>query len=189
MKELGRLCQMMMLAAACLLSGCAGGADLPLLPRAEAGQYRLDAGDEVRISAYGLDALTNSYLVSDTGFVSLPLIGNIPAKGKTVGELQDQITKILLDQQILRSPSVNVQVTKYRPFYIMGEVAKPGEYPYRPGMTVLTAVSTAGGYTFRADQDSTTVTRQIEGRSITGRASESAPIQPGDTIRIRESWF
>src|SRR3546814_20942283 len=71
----------------------------------------------------------------------------------------------------------------------MGEVAKPGEYPYRPGMTVLTAVSTAGGYTFRADQDSTTVTRQIEGRSITGRASESAPIQPGDTIRIRESWF
>src|SRR3546814_829586 len=119
MKELGRLCQMMMLAAACLLSGCAGGADLPLLPRAEAGQYRLDAGDEVRISAYGLDALTNSYLVSDTGFVSLPLIGNIPAKGKTVGELQDQITKILLDQQILRSPSVNVQVTKYRPFYIM----------------------------------------------------------------------
>src|SRR3546814_11626728 len=75
------------------------------------------------------DALTNSYLVSDTGFVSLPLIGNIPAKGKTVGELQDQITKILLDQQILRSPSVNVQVTKYRPFYIMGEVAKPGEYP------------------------------------------------------------
>src|SRR3546814_1608074 len=66
-----------------------------------------------------LDALTNSYLVSDTGFVSLPLIGNIPAKGKTVGELQDQITKILLDQQILRSPSVNVQVTKYRPFYIM----------------------------------------------------------------------
>src|SRR3546814_18262826 len=81
-----------------------------------------------------LDALTNSYLVSDTGFVSLPLIGNIPAKGKTVGELQDQITKILLDQQILRSPSVNVQVTTYRPFYIMGEVAKHGEYPYRPGM-------------------------------------------------------
>src|SRR3546814_5503682 len=94
--------------------------------------------------------------------------------------MEDQITKILLDQQILRSPSVNVQVTKYRPFYIMGEVAKPGEYPYRPGMTVLTAVSTAGGYTFRADQDSTTVTRQIEGRSITGRASESAPIQPGE---------
>src|SRR3546814_16730674 len=93
---------MMVLASACLLSGCAGGADLPLLPRAEAGQYRLDAGDEVRISAYGLDALTNSYPVSDTGFVSLPLIGNIPAKGKTVGELQDQITKILLDQQILR---------------------------------------------------------------------------------------
>src|SRR3546814_19374202 len=91
--------------------------------------------------------------------------------------MEDQITKILLDQQILRSPSVNVQVTKYRPFYIMGEVAKPGEYPYRPGMTVLTAVSTAGGSTFRADQDSTTVTRQIEVRSLTGRASASAPIQ------------
>src|SRR3546814_1364623 len=96
----------------------------------------------------------------------------------TLFRSQDQITKILLDQQILRSPSVNVQVTKYRPFYIMGEVAKPGEYPYRPGMTVLTAVSTAGGYTFRADQDSTTVTRQIEGRSITeiGRAHVRTPV-------------
>src|SRR3546814_18555875 len=75
--------------------------------------------------------------------------------------------KILLDQQILRSPSVNVQVTKYRPFYIMGEVAKPGEYPYRPGMTVLTAVSTAGGYTFRADQED----RQSvgEGKSVSVR--------------------
>src|SRR3546814_15980050 len=71
----------------------------------------------------------------------------------TLFRSQDQITKILLDQQILRSPSVNVQVTKYRPFYIMGEVAKPGEYPYRPGMPVLTAVSTEGGYTFRADLD------------------------------------
>src|SRR3546814_7804392 len=95
MKELGRLCQMMMLAAACLLSGCAGGTDLPLLPRAEAGQYRLDAGDEVRISAYGLDALTNSYLVSDTGFVSLPLLGNIPAKGKRSEEHTSELKSLM----------------------------------------------------------------------------------------------
>src|SRR3546814_2150584 len=129
MKELGRLCQMMMLAAACLLSGCAGGADLPLLPRAEAGQYRLDAGDEVRISAYGLDALTNSYLVSDTGFASFHLIGNIPSKAKTVVDLQAKLRKILLDKQILRSPSVNLQVTKSRPYYNKAHTANLGKSP------------------------------------------------------------
>ena len=182
---------LLMLAAASLLAGCVSGvsADMPAPAAQSATLYRLDAGDEVRITAYGLDALTNNYLVSDTGDISLPLIDNVQAKGKTVGELQSDIVKMLYDRQILRSPSVNVQVTKYRPFYILGEVKSPGEYPYRPGMAVVTAVSMAGGYTFRADQKSMTITRIIEGRGVTGRAGESTPVQPGDTIRIKESWF
>ncbi|MBK5265391.1 MAG: polysaccharide export protein [Alphaproteobacteria bacterium] len=182
--------RMLLLASAWLLSACAGGTgNLPSLPAIEAGQYRLDAGDEVRITAYGMDALTNNYLVSDTGYISLPLIDNVPAKGKTVGELQSDIAKILYEKEILRSPSINVQVTKYRPFYILGEVKSPGEYPYRPGMSVLTAISTAGGYTFRADQSNMIVTRQVDGHGITGRATENTPIQPGDTIRVKEGWF
>ncbi|MCF8708240.1 polysaccharide biosynthesis/export family protein [Rhizorhapis sp. SPR117] len=189
MKKLIRTGGILMLASAWLLSGCMGGANLPSLPSVETGQYRLDAGDEVRITAYGMDALTNDYLVSDTGYVSLPLIDNVPAKGKTVGELQSEIARILYEKEILRSPSINVQVTKYRPFYILGEVKSPGEYPYRPGMSVLTAISTAGGYTFRADQSNMIVTRQVDGRGITGRATENTPIQPGDTIRVREGWF
>lgn len=194
MKEFWRTCQRLLLiiVAAGLLTGCVGGssgAEMPAPPAQSATLYRLDAGDEVRITAYGLDALTNTYLVSDTGEISLPLIDNVTARGKTVGELQSDIAKVLYDRQILRSPSVNVQVTKYRPFYILGEVKSPGEYPYRPGMSVVTAVSMAGGYTFRADQKNMTITRNIEGRPVTGRAGETTQVQPGDTIRIKESWF
>lgn len=194
MKEFWRTCQRLLLiiVAAGLLTGCVGGssgAEMPAPPAQSATLYRLDAGDEVRITAYGLDALTNTYLVSDNGEISLPLIDNVTARGKTVGELQSDIAKVLYDRQILRSPSVNVQVTKYRPFYILGEVKSPGEYPYRPGMSVVTAVSMAGGYTFRADQKNMTITRNIEGRPVTGRAGETTQVQPGDTIRIKESWF
>lgn len=193
MTELWRTCQKLwlMIAVVGLLAGCvaSSSAEMPTPAAQSATLYRLDAGDEVRITAYGLDALTNTYLVSDTGEISLPLIDNVTARGKTVGELQSDIAKVLYDRQILRSPSVNVQVTKYRPFYILGEVKSPGEYPYRPGMSVVTAVSMAGGYTFRADQKNMTITRNIEGRPVTGRAGETTQVQPGDTIRIKESWF
>lgn len=195
MTELGRICHklMLMIAAFGFMTGCASGGSAADLPASgstpQAILYRLDAGDEVRITAYGLDALNNNYVVSDSGVISLPLIDDVQAKGKTVGELQSDIAKILFERQILRSPSVNVQVTKYRPFYILGEVKSPGEYPYRPGMSVLTAVSMAGGFTFRADQKNMTITRAIEGRGVTGRARENTTVLPGDTIRIKESWF
>lgn len=194
MTEFWRTCQrlLLMIVAAGLLAGCVSGgsgAEIPAPPPQSAALYRLDAGDEVRITAYGLDALTNNYLVSDTGEISLPLIDNVKAKGRTVGELQSDIARILFEKQILRSPSVNVQITKYRPFYILGEVKSPGEYPYRPGMSVVTAVSMAGGYTFRADQKNMTITRNMAEGAVTGRARENTPVQPGDTIRIKESWF
>lgn len=182
---------MMILVAAGLLAGCAGGSGtaLPAATAQPVTQYRLDAGDEIRITAYGLDAITNTYTISDAGDVSLPLIDNVQARGKTVGQLQSEITRLLFEKQILRSPSVNVQITKYRPFYILGEVKSPGEYPYRPGMSVLTAVAMAGGYTFRADQKNMTIARQIEGRSVVGRAGDTTTIEPGDTIRVSERWF
>lgn len=195
-KGIRQMCRafMVVLAAGALLSACAGsGRDLPAASAAAAEpgvtQYRLDAGDEIRITAYGLDAINNAYTVSDAGDISLPLIDNVQARGKTVGELQSNITRLLVERQILRDPSVNVQITKYRPFYILGEVKSPGEYPYRPGMSVLTAIAMAGGFTFRADQKNMTITRQIEGRNVMGRARDTTTVQPGDTIRISERWF
>lgn len=192
-KGIRQMCRtfMIVLAATALLAGCAGGGSSLPAAAAEPGttQYRLDAGDEIRITAYGLDAINNAYIVSDAGDISLPLIDNIQARGKTVGELQSDITRLLVEKQILRSPSVNVQITKYRPFYILGEVKSPGEYPYRPGMSVLTAIAMAGGYTFRADQKNMTITRQLQGRNVMGRARDTTTIQPGDTIRVAERWF
>lgn len=190
MTQLGRMCRMMALAMVCLMAGCAGGApDFPQAAAAPSDDYHLDAGDEVRVTAYGLDALNNSYDVGDAGNIALPLVGNVQARGKTAGQLQDEIARLLIDRKIILQPSVTVQITRYRPFYILGEVAKPGEYPYRPGMTVLTAISAAGGYTYRASKDGTTVTRQVDGRALTGRVNPDMRIQPGDTITVKEGWF
>jgi polysaccharide biosynthesis/export protein len=180
------------IAALALLSfsgGLAQAKTYPPLPVTASGEYRLDVGDEVRINVYGLDAITNTYTLSDDGSISLPLIDKVQAGGATVSELQSRIASKLLERQILNTPSVNVQVTKSRPFYILGEVKKPGEYIYRPGMTVLTAISVAGGFTFRADTKKLLISRKVGNQSVTGRVNQDMPIQPGDTIQIPEGWF
>ena len=173
-----------------MVSGTASAAkSVPPLPALQGIEYRLDAGDELRISVFGLDAITNTYTVSDNGNISLPLIEDVMATGRTVAELQSAIAAKLLERQIVNAPNINVQVTKTRPFYVLGEVKKPGEYSYRPGMTVLTAISVAGGYTFRANTKRLIISRRIGAKTVTGSVKEDALIQPGDTIRINESWF
>jgi polysaccharide export outer membrane protein len=173
-----------------LLGGCGSGLDgLPHFSTATSAQYALDTGDEVRVTAYGLEGFNNTYSVGDKGTISLPLVGDIPASGKTVAQLQDDIAGALLAKQIVNAPNVNVQISQYRPFYVVGEVKKPGEYPFRPGMTVLTALSVAGGYTFRARTGEVAITRRQGKANVTGAADETAMIQPGDTIRVYEGWF
>lgn len=180
----------MLLGGALLLGGCASGVNgLPRMPSPQSSQYALDAGDEVRITAYGLEGFNNTYTVGDKGSISLPLLGDVPASGKTVGQLQDDIAAALIGKQIVNAPNVNVQINQYRPFYVVGEVKKPGEYPFRPGMTVLTALSVAGGYTFRAQTGKVAITRHQGTTNVTGSADEKAMIQPGDTIRVYEGWF
>jgi polysaccharide export outer membrane protein len=183
-------CFAMLLGGALLLSGCASGVNgLPRMPSPISSQYALDTGDEVRITAYGLEGFNNTYTVGDKGSISLPLLGDVPASGKTVGQLQDDIAAALIGKQIVNAPNVNVQINQYRPFYVVGEVKKPGEYPFRPGMTVLTALSVAGGYTFRAQTGKVAITRRLGTTNFTGSADEKAMIQPGDTIRVFEGWF
>jgi polysaccharide export outer membrane protein len=173
------------------LSGCASSyASLPPLPASAASpEYRLGSGDEIRVFVYGLDAVNNTFMIADNGMLSLPLIEPIDAAGMTVPQLEEAIAGRLAAKQIVKTPEVNVQPLKLRPFYILGEVRNPGEYPYRHGMTVLTAVSIAGGYTYRADQHHMVVTRTDGDHPVTGRADPATQIQPGDTIRIEERWF
>lgn len=176
--------------ASLTLAGCASGAgSLPQLPTVAAQEYRLAPGDELRVFVYGLDAINNTYSVNDSGQLSLPLIEGVPADGKTVPELEQAIAARLVEKQIVQRPNVNVQPVKMRPFYILGEVKAPGEYAYRPGMSVVSAVSAAGGYTFRADQATVSITRKINGRSVVGKADASSLILPGDDIRVHEKWF
>lgn len=175
--------------AAMALGSCSPTAGMDSLSAVAPAEYQLGAGDEVRVIAYGLDSFSNNYTVSDGGFLSLPLIGDVVAGGQSVGQVQGAIVAQLAEKRILNNPVVNVQVNQYRPFFVIGEVKKPGEYPFRPGTSVLNAVSMAGGYTFRADTSKVAITRRRAAGSFTAAATESVLIQPGDTIRVFESWF
>lgn len=175
-----------------LTTACSGGlSGLASLPPAPTVAYRLGSGDEVSVAIPGLsaDPGNNSYTINDRGQISLPVLGDVDAGGKTVPELQASIAQQLVQRQLLNAPTVSVQPVKLRPFYVLGEVKSPGEYQYRAGMSVLAAVSVAGGYTFRAEQGGVAITRMVDGRQVVGRAGERDMIQPGDTVRIYEKWF
>ena len=174
------------LALAC---GCAPGANLPPLPDHKAESYRLGAGDQVRIIVYGEDQLTGEFRVDDGGRIALPLLGGVRAAGLSPRQLDAAISDDLRRRNLLRDPSVSVEVLAYRPVFILGEVAKPGQYPFQPGMTVLTAVAVAGGYTYRAVQDYASVLRTTGGQAVEGKASPRAFVAPGDVITVFERRF
>ena len=150
--------------------------------------YRLDAGDRLRIVVYGQEGLTNSYSVDAAGVVTLPLIGSVPARGSTPAELAASITA-RLQNGFIREPYVAVEIEAYRPFFILGEVAAPGQYPYVPNMTAEAAVAIAGGYTPRAKRNVVVITRVNPMGQARIVASPNAPLSPGDTITIGERWF
>lgn len=177
------------LAACLVLAACSPTAGLSDLPPSASSQYALGPGDELRISVYGLDGFANTYVISDAGTVSLPFIGDVPAGNKTADQIRQSISSELTARQIVNDPVVNVQVNQYRPFFIIGEVKKPGEYPFRPGTSVLSAIAMAGGYTFRANTSRFSITRLRGGQSMTAAATEKAFVEPGDTVRVYESWF
>ena len=171
------------------LTACSSGGALTALPSSPAQEYRLDAGDEIRVFVYGVDAINNNYVVNNQGQISLPLVERIAAAGRTIPQLESAIAQLLLDRKILVAPNVNVQPVKLRPFFILGEVRNPGQYSFTPGMSVLSAISSAGGFTYRADQHKMVVRRLVDGRTVRGRASDTTMIQPGDTIEVLEKWF
>jgi len=152
------------------------------------GPYTLDAGDKLRIVVFGQDALSNTYIVNAEGQVSLPLVGNVSARGMTTEQLAGAITG-RLKQSYLRDPSVAVEVEVYRPFFVLGEVTFPGQYPFVPNMTVENAIAIAGGFTPRAYKDKVTITRKVQGVPSRIHLPLRYPLRPGDTIEVGERWF
>ncbi|MFK4823823.1 polysaccharide biosynthesis/export family protein [Paenochrobactrum sp. BZR 588] len=183
-------CAFLAIAAVCLsLSGCSGYRPAPDSFYKVLNQpYILDAGDRIRVTVFEQSDLTNTYNVDPAGFISFPLIGNIPARGKTLKQLEAEISNHLRNGY-LRQPNVSVEIDRYRPVFIMGEVGAAGQYSYVPGMTAQKAIAAAGGFSPRANQSDIDITRQIKQEIITGRVMISAPIMPGDTIYVRERLF
>jgi polysaccharide export outer membrane protein len=158
------------------------------IPVAYDAAYRLDAGDRLRIVIYGQEGLTNTYAIDAGGSITMPLIGAVRARGLTPAGLASEITGKLRNGYI-REPSVAVEIEAYRPFFILGEVAAPGQYPYVPNMSVESAVAIAGGFSPRAKRDRVTLTHTDAGGSIRAVVPLGTPISPGDTVLVGERWF
>jgi len=150
--------------------------------------YTLDSGDRLRVVVFGQDGLTSTYAVDSGGNLSMPLIGAVPARGLTTHQLASEIGARLKDGYI-RDPQVAVEVETYRPFFILGEVAFPGQYPYVANMTVETAVAIAGGFSPRAKRDAVDLSRPYNGQIVKGTVPVTTPVRPGDTINVAERWF
>ena len=172
-----------------LVAACAPGGGLAELPSPDSGAYRLGAGDVVRLITVGDDTLTGEFRVSDSGAVALPLLGNVPAAGLTPDELAVEVRDKLVKGNLYTAPSVSVEITTYRPIFVLGEVSKPGQYPYQPGMTMVTAAAVAGGFTYRAIKDYASIVRTRDGVAVEGKAMRQSFIQPGDVITVYERRF
>ena len=150
--------------------------------------YRLDAGDRLRVVVYGQEGLTNTYAISAGGTITMPLIGSVPARGRTPQGLAADIAARLRNG-FIREPSVAVEVESYRPFFILGEVQAPGQYPYVPNMTAESAVAIAGGYSPRAKRDRVTLTHTDASGTSRAIVPPGTLISPGDTVLVGERWF
>ncbi|WBH16354.1 polysaccharide biosynthesis/export family protein [Sphingomonas radiodurans] len=179
-----------------MLSACAEKGDGPVLSSGDryvastdvVSDYRLGVGDRVKLTVFNEPNLAGEFWVNPDGFVSLPLIGNVQASGKAVSQIAAD-AKMRFADGYLRDPRVSMEVTVFRPFYILGEVSQPGQYPYAIGLTALNAVATAKGFTPRANRDVVRIRRQGEPGEVNYRLSPELMIYPGDTIRVGERFF
>lgn len=175
-----------------MLTGCSNLPELEYLPPYSYSSYTLGAGDELRIvvlpKVEQVDQPTD-YIIDASGKLSMPLGGSFRASGRTTAQLEASIRSVLKRRDLVKDPQVSVQVTTYRPYYVLGEVGQAGKYSYVPGTTVLAAVATAGGYTIYADQGPVLVTRKVSGHEEVGYLAPLDPIAPGDTIHVQERYY
>ena len=177
---------------ALLISGCTGGslseAEQQSMAAAAVAAPKLQPGDKIRINVFGENNLSGDYEIDQSGQISLPLAGTIEAVGLTQSELEQALAK-KFRSEYLKNPKVTVTIATLRPFYMMGEVTKPGEYPYKSGLNVLTAMAIAGGPTYRASRSTVQIQRRGESSMRDYPLSASVPILPGDVIKVPERYF
>lgn len=150
---------------------------------------KLGPNDRVRIIVFGQPTLTGEYNLDGNGVLAFPLIGNVPANGSTTSELQQKIAA-KLDPEYLINPSVSIEIVTRRPFYVVGEVQKPGNYPYVTDMTAVNAVAMAGGFTRRARKNDFYIKRVgTDGKMVRIAAKSGTVLRPGDTLEVPERLF
>ena len=153
----------------------------------EEGEYSLGTGDRLRINVFGQPDLSGEFAVDDSGRITLPLVGDFLVVDRSLDDVRQLIVSAL-QPNYLKNPQVGVEIISYRPFYIIGEVANPGSYPYVGGMRAINAVAMAGGFTYRAKQKDLLVTR-ARGDGKEERAGQETLIFPGDVIEVLERFF
>jgi protein involved in polysaccharide export with SLBB domain len=173
-------------ASSVLLTACGTVPDTPA-DVTQPTEYRLGAGDQLRITVFNEAELTGQYVVGSQGMISYPLVGDVRAAGLTIPEFTEGLRGSL--QAFIRTPNVSVEVVNYRPFFILGEVQRPGTYPYSADLTVLNAVATAGGFTYRANRSRVFIRHANEQEEHSYPLTIATPVLPGDTVRIGERLF
>jgi protein involved in polysaccharide export with SLBB domain len=172
-----------------LVSACSGlNSDVSEGLSTTSVELRLAPGDKLRVTVFGEDRLSGEYQIDNGGSLSLPLTGTIQGAGLTKSELEQAITT-QLKSQYLRNPKVTVDVVSYRPFYVLGEVQKPGEYPFRSGLNVLSAIAIAGGATYRAVPSKVLIQRSGTTEEKEYPQSSTVLVMPGDVVRVPERFF
>lgn len=150
--------------------------------------YTLGPGDRLRVTVFNEKELSGEFDVDSVGKINMPLVGEIPVAKLTIAEVTNSIVD-KLNTGYLRDPKVSIDVMNYRPFFILGEVLKPGNYPFSNGMTAVNAVAVAGGYTYRADKDNLTVVRAGDQTKTEYHIDETGSVFPGDVVRVPERFF
>jgi polysaccharide export outer membrane protein len=173
-----------------IVQDTSGGQALSFGPNGAAttADYKLGPNDRTRIIVFGQPSLTGEFVLDGNGVLAFPLIGSVDARGMTPTQLQAAISQ-RLEQDWIKNPSVSVEVSTRRPFYVVGEVQKPGSYPYVTDMNVLNAIATAGGETYRANMHEFWIKRKQNGRVVRVEANQESTLQPGDTVVVRERYF
>lgn len=163
-------------------SGGTGGAGTPPV-------YLIGPGDELNIIVFGHPDLSGNFVIDNQGDLTMPLIGRMPVRGKTVDDITAEVTAAY-GGSFLVDPRVSVELLNSRPFYIYGQVNEAGEYPYVRGITVRQAIAIAGGFTQRADTDEFVIYRQSEGGGETElNATADSLVLPGDTVEVLRRLF
>ena len=194
-RAIGVIAAVLAIAVPLMLSAC-GGSNVKPVTEAErqalqaqaAAPPKLQAGDKIHVTVYNEPSLSGDYQLDPSGFVSLPLAGTIKAAGLTQHELEQQL-ETQLATGYLKNPKVTVGISEFRPFYIVGEVEKPGAYPYTGGLNVLSAIAIGGGTTYRADQSRVEIQHAGEGEMHEYQLDSPIPILPGDIIKVPRRYI